>query len=88
MNWAFTKLAYPVGPDWTAAVRQRVMKLKEYAPSELSMLTWALATRGDYDPQLLAYLARRSMELLRSFTGQNLATTIWAIATVSYKDPL
>ena len=45
------------------------------------MLAWALATRGDYDPDLLAYLARRSMELMRSFTGQNLATIIWATGT-------
>ena len=34
--------------------------------------------KGDYDPDLLAYVARRSMELMRSFTGQNLATIIWA----------
>merc|ERR1719277_1372062 len=34
----------------------------------------------------MAYIARRSMELMRTFTGQNLATIIWAIATVSYKD--
>ncbi|CAL1144722.1 unnamed protein product [Cladocopium goreaui] len=82
----YVMLAYPVGDEWKAAVRSRVLRLKEYAPSELSMLAWALATRGDYDPDLLAYLARRSMELMRSFTGQNLATIIWAIATISYKD--
>lgn len=35
-------------------------------------------SKGDYDPDLLAYVARRSMELMRSFTGQNLATIIWA----------
>ena len=43
---------------------------QEYAPSELSMIAWALATRGDYDPDLMAYIARRSMEtglLLRDF---------------------
>merc|ERR1712196_204317 len=50
------------------------------------MMAWALATRGDYDPDLMAYIARRSMELMRSFTGQHIATIIWAIATVSYKD--
>ena len=62
------------------------MQLKEYNPSEVSMMAWALATRGDYDPELMGYIARRSMELMRAFTGQNVATIIWAIGTVSYKD--
>merc|ERR1719203_2035531 len=63
-----------------------MMALKEFAPSELSMMAWALATRGDYDPDFMAYIARRAMELMRSFTGQHIATLIWAMATVSYKD--
>ena len=29
VNWAFTKLAYPVGDEWKAALRQRVLRLKE-----------------------------------------------------------
>eukprot|EP00971_Amphidinium_carterae_P045196 889328-Amphidinium_carterae.1 len=50
------------------------------------MIAWALATRGDYDPDLMAFVSRRSMELMRAFTGQHIATVLWAIATVSYKD--
>merc|ERR1719343_761797 len=34
----------------------------------------------------MGYIARRSMEAMRGFTGQNIATVVWALGTVSYKD--
>ena len=44
------------------------------------MIAWALATRGDYDPDLMAYIARRSMDTW--FGVEGLGFGVWDLGVV------
>merc|ERR1719158_2547387 len=72
--------------EWFRRFRDVTMTRDDFNPSELSQIAHGIACMKIYDVFFFRFIVTSAASTMRSFEGQNLATLLWAVATISFKD--
>eukprot|EP00397_Hematodinium_sp_SG-2012_P058929 GEMP01075020.1.p1 GENE.GEMP01075020.1~~GEMP01075020.1.p1 ORF type:complete len:256 (+),score=35.37 GEMP01075020.1:107-769(+) len=90
MMWAVAKIGLREDDvcvtEWYKKFRDAAMTRDNFSPPEISQIAHGIASMKIYDAYFFRFLMCGATNSMRHFGGQNLATMLWAVATVSFKD--
>jgi len=73
-------------PYFRQIVHEFIRRRVEFAPQNLSISVWAMATVDYRDDGMLKAISKEVREKLDDFEAQEVSNTTWAFATLRYKD--